>query len=226
MRIVVIAAAVLAWLVVGGCTSSNSHGSAPELESDLTYDGLAKVKGGKAKAAWMRPDFSLAGYSKIMLIGAGIEYRPVKRVPRAASTTASQFPLTEEQKERLRSVVGEAFKTALAQSQKFEIVDQPGPDTLAIWGGLVDVVSFVPPDAVGRSNIYLSAVGEATLVIEIRDSESNAVLVRIIDRKAAQDPGVALRSTSVTNWSEVQQLARMWATQLRDGLDEAATWNK
>jgi len=137
-----------------------------------------------------------------------------------------QFPLTEEQRERLRSVVGEAFKTALAQSQKFEIVDQPGPDTLAIWGGLVDVVSFVPPDAVGRSNIYLSAVGEATLVIEIRDSESNAVLVRIIDRKAAQDPGVALRSTSVTNWSEVQQLARTWATQLREGLDEAATWNK
>jgi hypothetical protein len=225
MRIVVFAAAILAWLTLGGCTSS-SNGSAPELESDLTYDGLAKVKGSKAKAAWMRPDFSLDGYSKIMLIGAGIEYRPVKRVPRAGPSTAWQFPLTEEQQERLRSVVSEAFKTALAQSEKFTIVDQPGPDTLAIWGGLVDVVSYVPPDAVGRSNIYLSAVGEATLVIEIRDSESNAVLVRIIDRKAAQSPGIAQRSTSVTNWSEVQQLARTWATQLRDGLDEASTWNK
>jgi hypothetical protein len=225
IRIGVFAAAILAWLALGGCTSS-SNGSAPELESDLTYDGLAKVKGSKAKAAWMRPDFSLNGYSKIMLIGAGIEYRPVKKVPRAGSSTASQFPLTEEQKERLRSVVSDAFKTALAQSQQFTIVDQPGPDTLAIWGGLVDVVSFVPPDAVGRSNIYLSSVGEATLVIEIRDSESNAVLVRIIDRKAAQNPRVVQRSTSVTNWSEVQQLARTWATQLRDGLDEATTWNK
>ena len=37
--------------------------------------------------------------------------------------------------------------------------------------------------------------------------------------------GVASSSSnSVTNWSEVQQLARSWATQLRNGLDEAATW--
>ncbi len=90
----------------------------------------------------------------------------------------------------------------------------------------MDVVSNVPPDSMGRSNIYLSSVGEATLVIEIRDSESNAVLVRIIDRKAAQNIGVAQRSTSVTNWSEVQQLARAWATQLRSALDEATTWDQ
>ncbi len=199
---------------------------APELESNLTYDGLAKVKNSKVRGAWMRPDFSLAGYTKIMLIGAGIEYRPVKRVPRSAASTASQFPLSDEQQQRLRSVVSEAFKTELAQSQKFQIVDQPGPDTLAIWGGLVDVVSNVPPDSIGRSNIYLSSVGEATLVVEIRDSESNAVLVRIIDRKAAQNDGIAQRSTSVSNWSEVQQLARAWATQLRNGLDEATTWDK
>ncbi len=76
----------------------------------------------------MRPDFSLAGYTKIMLVGAGIEYRPVKTGPTARSLErASQFPLTAEQKERLRSVVSEAFKTELAQSQKFQIVDQPGP---------------------------------------------------------------------------------------------------
>ena len=193
---------------------------------NLTYDGLAKVKNSKVRGAWMRPDFSLAGYTKIMLIGAGIEYRPVKRVPRSAASTASQFPLSDEQQQRLRSVVSEAFKTELAQSQKFQIVDQPGPDTLAIWGGLVDVVSNVPPDSIGRSNIYLSSVGEATLVVEIRDSESNAVLVRIIDRKAAQNDGIAQRSTSVSNWSEVQQLARAWATQLRNGLDEATTWDK
>jgi len=224
MRIVMVAIAMLTLLVVGGCTSSS--GGPPELESNLTYDGLAKVKNSKARAAWMRPDFSLAGYTKIMLVGAGIEYRPVKKVSRAGASTASQFPLTEEQKERLRSVVSDAFKTELAQSQKFQVADQPGPDTLAIWGGLIDVVSYVPPDAVGRSNIYLSAVGEATLAVEIRDSESNAVLVRIIDRKAAQTYGVTQRSTSVTNWSEVQQLARTWATQLRNSLDEAATWDK
>ena len=226
MRALVLAVALLSWLAVGGCTTTTRDKGAPELESDLTYDGLAKVKNAKAKGAWMRPGFTLAGYTKIMLIGAGIEYRPVKPVSRSASSTTSQFPLTDEQKERLRSVVSDAFKTELAQSQKFQLVDQPGSDVLTIWGGLVDVVSNVPPDAVGRSSIYLSSVGQATLVIEIRDSESNAVLVRIIDRRAAQTPGIAQRSTPVQNWAEVQQLARTWATQLRTGLDDATTWDE
>ncbi len=147
-------------------------------------------------------------------------------MPRSASFTTSQFPLTDEQKARLRTVVSDSFKTELAQSRNFQLVDQPGPDVLTIWGGLVDVVSYVPPDSVGRGNIYLSSVGQATLVIEIRDSESNAVLVRIVDRRAAQNIGPVQLSTSVTNWSEVQQVARTWAAQLRTGLDEATTWDK
>ncbi len=216
--------AMCALLIIGGCATSSK--GAPDLDSDLTYDGLAKVKNTKVKGAWMRPGFTLAGYSKIMLIGAGIEYRPVKKVPRSASFTTSQFPLTDEQKARLRTVVSDSFKTELAQSRNFQLVDQPGPDVLTIWGGLVDVVSYVPPDSVGRGNIYLSSVGQATLVIEIRDSESNAVLVRIVDRRAAQNIGPVQLSTSVTNWSEVQQVARTWAAQLRTGLDEATTWDK
>ncbi|HTO57633.1 MAG TPA: DUF3313 family protein [Pseudomonadales bacterium] len=225
MRTLIGALAMCATLMLGGC-NTNSSGP-PELDSsNLTYDGLAKVKNPRAHGAWMRPDFSLDGYTKIMLIGAGIEYRPVKPVQRAAASSASQFPLTAEQKERLRSIVRDAFRTELAQSQKFQLVDEPGPDVLMVWGGLIDVVSFVPPDAVGRSNIYLNSIGEATLVVELRDSESNAVLVRIIDRRAAQAQGPNVRSTSVTNWAEVQQVARTWAGRLREGLEEATTWDR
>lgn len=223
MRSFVFGAVLSALVAVGGC--STSTGGAPELDSKETYDGLVKVKNPAASGAWMRPDFTLAPYTKIMLVGAGIEYRPVKPVNRAAASSATQFPLTPEQKERLRSIVGEAFKTELAQSQRFQIVDQPGPDVLTVWGGLVDVISNVPPETAGRGNIYLTSVGQATLVLELRDSESNAVLVRVIDRRAAATTGVAMRSTSVTNWSEVQQLARTWARRLREKLDEAATWD-
>ena len=224
MRFFILSVAISTLFAVGGCSTSTV--GVPELESNETYDGLVKVKNPKVSGAWMRPDFTLEGYTKIMLVGAGIEYRPVKPVNRAAASSATQFPLTPDQKERLRTIVTEAFKTELAQSQKFQVVDQPGPDVLTIWGGLVDVVSNVPPETVGRGNIYLTSVGQATLVLELRDSESNAVLVRVIDRRAAATTGPAMRSTSVTNWSEVQQLARTWASRLRTKLDEAATWDK
>jgi len=224
MRSLCSVAVLCTLLALGGC-ATNSKGP-PVLDTKETYDGLARVKNTSLSGAWMRPDFSLAGYTKIMLVGAGIEYRPVRPANRATAQRASQFPLTAEQKDRLRSVVSEAFRTELAQSQKFLIVDEPGPDVLTVWGGLVDVVSNVPPQSAGLSNIFLTSVGEATLVVELRDSESNAVLVRVIDRRAASTPGRPLLSNSVSNWSQVQQLARTWASRLRTSLEEATTWDR
>jgi hypothetical protein len=88
-----------------------------------------------------------------------------------------------------------------------------------IWGGLHDIVSFVPPDMVGRSRIYLSQVGQATLVLQIEDSMSREVLARIIDRRAAE-PAFAQESNRVTNTAEVRRLARTWARILTNGLDK------
>jgi len=195
--------------------------SKPDIDADtLTFDGLAKVKNPAAGTAWMRPDFNLTGYTKVMLRGAGIEYRPV---PRNASSRV--FPLTDKQKTRLRQIVGDAFKAELAKSTKYQLVTEPGPDVLTVWGGLIDVVSYVPPDKMGSSDIYLRSVGEATLVLEIRDSQSNSPLVRVLDRRAAGGAGNTMQeSTSVTNWSEVQRVARTWAVALRTRLDDAAVW--
>jgi hypothetical protein len=209
--------ALLIALLLTACTTAPGK---PELTDNLTYDGLAKVKNPTLGDAWIRPYFTLKGYNKLMLEGAGIQYRPI---PRNARDT--QFPVSEKQQARLREVVGKAFRTELEKSTQFQIVTEPGPDVLTIWGGLIDVVSFVPPDQGNRGGIYLRNVGEATLVLEIRDSESNATLVRVVDRRAA-DKSVTLKSSTVSNWSEVQQLARFWATQLRQRLDEAATWDE
>ena len=99
-------------------------------------------------------------------------------------------------------------------------MDEPGPDTLIIRGALHDIVSQVPPDIIGRGEIYLSSVGEATLIIEAVDSLSGEVIFRAIERRAAQRPGgQAIMSNTVTTWAEVRRLARRWASNLREGMD-------
>ena len=205
-------------LLLSACASSST--APPRLdEGALTFDGLARVENPVAGEAWARPGFTLAGYTKIMLVGAGIEYLPVPRRSRTA------FPVTEAQRARLRDTVADAFRTELAKSTKFEITNAPGPDVLTIWGGLMDVVSHVPPEPIGRSEIYLKSIGDATLVIEIRDSQSNAPLVRIVDRRAAGSP-IGFQSNAVNNWSEVNRLARSWAGTLVSRLDAAAEWDQ
>jgi hypothetical protein len=78
----------------------------------------------------------------------------------------------------------------------------------------VDSASFA-----GRGGIYLTSVGQATLVIELRDSQSNEVLGRAADRRAAESP-FAFDVNKVTAWSEVHRLAQAWASLLRKRLEE------
>jgi hypothetical protein len=115
--------------------------------------------------------------------------------------------------------MAEIFREEIGDSEYFTLVDEPGRDTIFVWGGLHDIVSHVPPDYVGRSRIYLSRVGQATLVLQIEDSMSREVLARIVDRRAA-DPAFAQESNRVTNTAEVRRLARTWARILRNGLDK------
>ena len=163
-------------------------------ESKMTFDGLYPVKGSRADEAWARPDVDLTQYSKIMLQSVGVEYRPG----------------------------GESGRTFYSRSRggPYEVTES-GPDVLLIRGGLLDVVSYVPPDAVGgRVDVYLSQVGEATLVLELRDSITEAILARAVDRRAAEDFAGLQESNRVNNRAEVRRLAQTWARMLRERLDE------
>ncbi len=98
------------------------------------------------------------------------------------------------------------------------MAEAPDQDVLVIRGGLHDIVSNVPPDIIGRGDIYLSSVGEITLILEAVDSMSDEVIFRAVERRALDRSG-GMRSSSVTTTAEVRRVLRRWATTLRDGLD-------
>jgi len=209
-------------LFVGCTTSSPTINTSPDAE--VTYDGLHELKGTAADKAWVRPDIDLSQYSKIMLLSAGIEYRPGGESGRTTRSRSQGGPyeVTEAQKAKFEEVVQEAFMQELAKSEHFTVVSEPGPHVLLVRGALLDVVSYVPPEQIGRGNIYLSRVGEATLVVELRDSITTAILARAIDRRAAETTGQFSESNRVTNRSEVRRLALRWGSLLRKRLDEIA----
>ena len=214
---------IMAAVFVVGCSSTPpTLQSGPDAE--ITFDGLTRLDNTIMSAVWARAGAELDGYDKVMLEGAGIEFREASG-PESGSTSTmrrssqSEFPLSESDQEKLAETVGEAFDSAMSESEKFELVTEPGPGVLLVRGGLLDVVSNVPPTSVGRSDIFLSRVGEATLVIEIRDSQSKQIYIRAVDRRAAERAGQAIRANSVTTWAEVRRLANRWAGQLRSGVD-------
>ena len=218
--------ALLACLVFfSACSSTPEFQSGPDAE--VTHDGLTRIDKTVMDAVWARTDIDLSEYNKVVLEGVGVEYRPAKGPysGRAGMTTMrrtsqTEFQLDDATKALVEEEIGGAFVDEISQSNRFEVVNQPGPDVLKLRVGLLDVVSMVPPESVGRVSVYLDRVGEATLVMELRDSTSNAILARAVDRRAAErTSGSMLESNRVTNRAEVRRLGRTWAGIVRRGLE-------
>ncbi len=186
-----------------------------DMDGETSHDGLYRVKRSIMDRAWARADIDLGDYDKLMLMSAGLQYRPVK----SASRNSDGFPVTEDQKERLQEVVREVFTEMLSKLERFTLVDEPGPGVLILHAGIIDIVSSVPPEPMGRGDIYLSSTGEATLVLELRDAPSNAVLVRVADRRSAEQRGMAMPSSRVSNTANVRNAVSQWARIIRRALD-------
>ncbi|MCH8159671.1 MAG: DUF3313 family protein [Proteobacteria bacterium] len=208
-------------MTMAGCSSAP-----PTIQqganAEVSYDGLHAIDNSIFKAAWADPDIDFTRYSKIMPGGAFFEYRAVKKTSgtQRARSSNTEFYIDEKAREQLKALVSEIFNEELAKSSRFSVTDAPGSDVLSIRGGLYDIVSNVPPDPIGRGDIYLSSVGEITLILEAVDSMSGEVIFRAVERRAAErGGGMAMRSNSVTTRSEVRRLIRRWATKLREGLD-------
>ena len=200
-----------------------SLASAPaQGQGDVSFDGLVQVDLTEFKLVYVDPDIDFSVYNKFIPGPATFEFRAVKRTSPSAArrSNTTEFWISDSDKQKLEDIVSSVSADELAKSEVFTEVSEPGPDTLIIRGALHDIVSQVPPDIVGRGEIWLSSVGEATLIIEALDSLSGEVIYRAIERRAAQRPGRQMVvSNTVTTWQEVRRLARLWASRLREAMD-------
>ena len=189
---------------------------------DVSFDGLVRIEKGQYKLSWADPDIDFSVYDKVIPGGATFQFRAVKKTSGSTARRSNQkeFWISDENQQKLEETVTEIFAEEVAKSKYFAVVEEAGPDTLIIRGAMLDIVSQVPPDIMGRGEIYLSSVGEMTLVIEAVDSLSGEVIYRGVERRSAQRAGgQAVMSNTVTTWAEVRRLARRWASSLREGLD-------
>lgn len=191
--------------------------------ADVSFDGLHKINNSIFPHAWADPEIDFSVYDQYMGGGAYFEFRAVKRTTTASAATRNntdEFWIDDDARSRLIDEVGAIFREELTKSTRFTEASEPGPNVLIIRGGLLDIVSRVPPDMIGRSDVYLRSVGEAALVLEAVDSLSGETIYRATDRRSAERPsGSAFYATPVTTWTEVRRVAQEWASKLREGLD-------
>lgn len=215
--------AAIALVAIAIITSQAIATSHKELPDDTTFDGLVEVKKSSFQRAWIDPTIDFSRYTKVMSGDTWFEFRAVRErsASSARASSATEFYIPDTSRQKLIDTVSEVFREELEKSEYFTIVEAPGPDVLILDGGMLDIVSRVPPQQAGRHDIYISRVGEITLVLQLRDSMSGETLARAAERRSIEPAGrMGMQSNPVTTWAEIRRVARRWGSKLRKGLDD------
>jgi len=187
---------------------------------------------GRYEATWVRPDVDLSHYTKLLLWKTVFQFRDVGKTPTSVPTSVSlghmegPFSIDDEDKQKFEEIVDEALVKQLARSKEFEVVDQPGPNTLIVRPMMLDIISDVPPSPIGYTNVYLASVGEATIVFELVDAETGTIVARAGERRSIkpQSRMVGVNPapmTSATVFNDVRRWSYEVARELRVALDKA-----
>jgi hypothetical protein len=209
--------------------------AAPPLQSvpggELSAEGLQRMSGSTFDEVWVRPGLKVSGYRGIVLEPTSVAYREVgDRISYEAPRLRADrdgFPIPADQRARIEKSFQDRLAQALDDSPEFRRVAAPTSDTLSLRAVLVDFVSRVPPEgSFGRTETYVSSVGEATLVIELWDSERDLLLARAVDHRRAGPTGTRLiRANHVTSWAEIDRQMQRWAVEARELVNQLYQWD-
>ena len=226
MRIT-IAALVCVLMGFGVVLAQQEAALTPEAEE--RWGHLEKGKSG-FRETWVSPTADWSKYDKLYLWEAEFQYRDVGPARRTRSTMMNtrqrEFGIRDEDRQKFEEVVSEAFVKEIQKAKNFKIADQIGPGTLIMRGAVLDIISRVPPEFIGRNEIYIATIGEATLVLELIDAEDGEVVAIVAERRAIQQRSgsidqFSMPTNSVTIIAECRRWSARAATKLRTGLDKA-----
>lgn len=200
----------VALVALGGCVIAPSAGP-------TTPDGLEKRPSSKVDSVYAAPGASLVKYRKVMLDDLDVAFKADWQLHHPG-VPASDIGA-------IRTLGASLFRAAFsAELEKggYPVVTAPGPDVLRVKAAVVDV-DFASADAAaaGVGGAYIVSTADISLVAELRDSQSGAVIARVIDRNRGRNQGNLQMSSEANPSREAVQAFSTWAGLLRNALDEA-----
>ena len=191
-------------------------------KAPASMDGLVEVKSKRLDAAYLAPGADFRPYTKLMVDPTQTAFHKDWMKNMNDRRDISRMVDSDQAKEMLeaaRTNFAEVF-TEVFTKAGYSIVDKPGPDVLRVTPGVVNLYVNAPDlKTAGRSRSYTANAGEATMVLEVRDSQSNALLGRVFDQRQTHESLGMQMSNSVTNIADFRMLFKSWANVSVKGLE-------
>jgi hypothetical protein len=186
-----------------------------------SWDGLTRVKSKKADAVYLLPGADFRAYTKVQLDPTEVAFQKNWLRDYNDQTMGLSSRISDAEAKKLLGQVRTGFEDIFRDAYTkagYQVVTEPGPDVLRVRTAVANLRVNAPdrPTA-SRSRTYSREAGEATLILEARDSTSGALLGRAVDARLAGDTGPYMRN-SVTNRSDFSRLFKSWAQSSANGL--------
>jgi len=184
------------------------------------WDGLKLVKLKGMDAAYARPGADFTVYTKIMIDPIQVAFAKNWDAKSNYNNQKISASKLEEIKTKLGKLAEETFAEEFSKKGGPQIVTTPGPDVLRFSSAIVDLwPRAVDTQEAGRNYTFTTSAGSAVLYAELRDSETNQLIGRVVDGREARNSGTMRWTNSVENTAEARAMVGDWARILRKRYD-------
>lgn len=200
-----------------------SSASVAAADLPTNWDGLVEVKSKKIGYVYLLPNADFRQYTKIMYDPVQIAVKPGWLSNYNANAENLENRISD-------SDVHNAITQASAQVNKYfpaaftnagwQVVDQPGPGVLRVTVGILNVTVTAPDTMSSVGMNAVTSAGQATLLVEARDSLTNQLIGRGVDPQVAGNTIVGQIASSATNWGAFDDLFKSWAKETANGLNQ------
>ena len=199
-------------------------GTALAEEMPESWDGLIEVKAKKMDAAYLAPGADFRPYTKVIIDPTQAAFNKdwMKRMNDPTRSVSNR--ITQEDADKIiaatQSNFDDIFREAFEKAG-YPVVTAPGPDVVRVSTAVINLYVNAPDTMTpGRSRTFTTDAGEATLVMEVRDSSTRALLARVLDRRETRGTGQMQMTSSVTNVNDFRMLFKQWASISIKGIGE------
>lgn len=186
-------------------------------EAMLSPEGLRPLEDSGFDRAWARPGASFAGYHGAWFrFPAEIAYQNPPKINQP-DLGGHNYPLSDGLATGWMASLRVTFDAEFSRAGRLSPVGSAGSDVLEIRVFLIDLTMHAPLFSLGGDDHqWIDTVGNVTVVIELIDSRSGALLARLAERQRIAS--VAVRATRANERDatfEINRLFRQWAARLR-----------
>lgn len=188
-----------------------------------SWDGLTQVDSRRLDGVFLKPGADFRVYTKVMLDPTEVAFQQNWQRDFNRNTMSVGERLSDRDAARILEAARTGFEEVFARvytDAGFQVVTEPAADVLRVRTAVVDL-RVTAPDlmSAGRSRTFSRDAGSATVILEVRDSLSGALLGRAVDARTAGDNGPFIRNR-VTNRADFERLFRQWAQISVNGMAE------